>query len=126
MISIFIKQKNAVRIISNSKYNSHTEPLFKNLKIIPSPNLIEFFIVQFMHSFKNYFFPTSFQNTWVTNHIRHKNQAEIELRNYDLFAIPFARTSVLSRLPLMSFPKIGEAFPDEEIKCVRNKLEFNS
>jgi len=126
MKSIFIKQKNAIRIISNSKYNAHTEPLFKRLKILPFPNLIEFFKVQFMHSFKNDFLPSSFQNTWVTNRIRHENQAEIELRNDDLYAIPFARTTILSRMPLTSFPKIWESFPNEEIKFVRNKLEFNS
>ena len=126
MKSIFIKQKNAIRIISNSKYNAHTEPLFKRLKILQLPNLIEFFKVQFMHSFKNDFLPNSFQNTWVTNRIRRDNQAEIELRNDDLYAIPFARTTILSRMPLTSFPKIWESFPNEEIKFVRNKLEFNS
>jgi len=124
MKSILLKRKNAVRIISNSKYNAHTEPLFKNLRIIPFTDLIEFFKVQFMHSFKNDFLPSSFQNTWVTNRIRRDGQAEIELRNDDLLAIPFAR--ILSRLPLTSFPKIWETFPNDEIKFVRNKIEFNS
>jgi hypothetical protein len=36
-------QKTAIRIISQSKCNSHTEPLFKNIEILPFPELIEFF-----------------------------------------------------------------------------------
>jgi hypothetical protein len=36
---LFLKQKAAIRIISNSKYNAHTEPLFKQLNILPLPQL---------------------------------------------------------------------------------------
>ena len=39
---LFKLQKSAVRIISGSSYNSHTEPLFKKLKILPLPDLITF------------------------------------------------------------------------------------
>ena len=46
--TLFIKQKNALRIITNSKYNAHTEPIFKNLSILPFPKLCEFFKIQFM------------------------------------------------------------------------------
>jgi len=37
--SIFKKQKMALRIITNSNYNSHTEPLFKKLRILQFPQL---------------------------------------------------------------------------------------
>jgi len=45
---IFKMQKNAIRIITDSKYNAHTEPLFKKLEILPFPDLISFFKLQFM------------------------------------------------------------------------------
>jgi len=41
--SLFIKQKQAIRIISGSKYNAHTEPLFKKLNILPFPDLVRFY-----------------------------------------------------------------------------------
>ena len=47
----FTKQKMAIRIIAGLKYNAHTEPSFKSLKILPFPDLIEFFSLQFMQRF---------------------------------------------------------------------------
>ena len=123
--TIFKKQKVALRIITNSQYNAHTEPLLKKLRILQFPQLCDFFKIQFMHSFKQEFLPTSFNETWQTNRIRRNDLAEIELRNDDLLAIPFARTKFCERLPLTSFPKIWTNFPSEEIKFIRNKIEFN-
>ena len=40
---LFGMQKKAIRLINGSKYNSHTEPIFKALSILPLPKLIEFF-----------------------------------------------------------------------------------
>jgi hypothetical protein len=42
------KQKDAVRIVTLSPYNSHTEPLFKKLNILPLKQLIMYFKIQFM------------------------------------------------------------------------------
>ena len=75
---------------------------------------------------KQEFLPASFNNTWKTNRIRRLDQAEIELRNDDLLAIPFARTKFCEKLPLTAFPKIWTEFPSEEIKFIRNKIEFNN
>ena len=57
---LFKLQKAAVRIISGAKYNAHTEPLFKNLQILPLPDLISFSKLQFMQRFSQKFLPTSF------------------------------------------------------------------
>ncbi len=122
--SIFLKQKNAIRIITGSKYNAHTEPLFKKLKIIPFPKLCEFFKIQFMQNFSQNFLPISFHDTWVTNRSRRQNAA-LELRNDDELYVPFSRNNFISRLPLALFPKLWTEFPSDEIKFIRNKLEFN-
>ena len=55
---LFIKQKYAIRIISNARYNAHTKPLFKNRKILPLPSLCEFFKILFMQSFVQGFLPS--------------------------------------------------------------------
>jgi len=64
---IKILQKSAIRILDNSNYNSHTEPLFKKHKILPLENLITFFNLQFIHFFKTKKLPNSFLNMWETN-----------------------------------------------------------
>jgi hypothetical protein len=121
-----LKQKMAIRIITKSKYNSHTEPLFKKLNILPLPMLSEFFKIQFMQHFVQKFLPEPLLSMWITNAIRRLDQAEIQLRDDDLLHIPFARTNATSRFPLTSFPMLWENFPDGEIKFLRNKIEFNS
>jgi hypothetical protein len=55
-------QKKAVRLISNANYNSHSEPLFKNLGILPFQDLVSFFNIQLMQQFNQGFLPASFNN----------------------------------------------------------------
>ena len=62
-------QKTAVRIISGSAYNAHTEPLFKSLEILPLPDLILFSKLQFMQKITQHFLPISFSETWVRNNV---------------------------------------------------------
>ena len=78
-----------------------------------------------MFSYKHNLLPSSFNNTWITNRIRRHNQAEFELRNDNSFFIPYASSKFLCKLPLISFPKLWEEFPDENIKFVGTKSEFN-
>jgi len=125
LLPLVKKQKAAVRIVNNSKYNDHSEPIFKSLRILPLPLLCDYFKLQFMQRFLQGFLPQSFNNTWTTNRIRHDNQPEIELRNDDDIFIPYARTNLISNQPLVSFPRLWETFPAGEIKFLRNKLEFN-
>ena len=81
---IFKMQKSAIRIITGSSYNSHTEPLFKRLQILPLPDLISFSKLQFMHIFSQKFLPSSF------NELGLKIQLEISEKtkfNYVIFLI---------------------------------------
>ena len=50
--SLFVMQKKAIRIISNSKRLDHTEPIFKSLKILPLLSIYILSILTFM--FKHY------------------------------------------------------------------------
>jgi hypothetical protein len=123
---LFLKQKQAIRIISDSKYNAHTKPLFKSLRILPLPDLCLFFKIQFMQQFVQDLLPSSFANTWITNRIRRADQPQVTLRNEDDLHIPPARTKATSLLPLTNFPKLWSEFPEEEIKFQRNKIIFNT
>ena len=122
---LYIKQKAAIRIICNSKYNAHSEPLFKELNILPLPFLVTFFKIQFMQRFVQGFLPISFENLWITNRIRRQDESEIQLRDDDLLYIPPPRTNSTSFHPLTLFPTLWRDFPDDSIKFIRNIPEFN-
>jgi hypothetical protein len=47
----------AIQILSNANYNSHTEPLFKKLNILPFAQLCLFFKLQFMQHFTQTYYP---------------------------------------------------------------------
>jgi hypothetical protein len=80
---LFKKQKIAIRLLSNAKYNAHTEPLFKTLDIMPLPSLIQFFQLQFMQHFQQRFLPVIFSDAWFYNSIREIGENSIVLRNMD-------------------------------------------
>ncbi len=108
--NIFHLQKSAIRIITNSKYNAHTEPLFKKCKILPLPDLVDFFKIQFMHIFVQKFLPSSFDDVWLRNSIRNANENEILLRNHDAtyIYIPFSRLTSGDKQPLFAFTPLGK------------------
>ena len=97
---LFIKQKQAIRIVSNSSFNAHTDPLFKSLRILPLKDLIELQRLNFMHNVTFNPLYENFKVTWPTNTELHNPN----LRNHLDFYIPPARTSTAKRLPLHTFP----------------------
>jgi len=123
---IYKLQKAAIRLISGSKYNAHTQPLFKKHSILPLPDLIEFFRLQFMQRFTFGFLPRSFVEIWTTNAARsQQNLHNYPLRNSDNLFIPPARLTSNEKHPLHIFPKIWSNFNEHSIKHIRNKSEFN-
>ena len=123
---LFKMQKNAIRIVAGAKYNSHTEPLFKKLQILPLPDLISFNKIQFMQRFTQQYLPESFNNIWVRNSIRNIGENEIQLRNADHLQIAASTLTSLDIMPLFDFPRIWQSFPDEQIKILRKKIEFDT
>jgi Reverse transcriptase (RNA-dependent DNA polymerase) len=120
---LFIKQKMAIRIISNSKYNSHTAPLFKMLKILPLESLAKVSLLKVMHYYVRDMMPTSFNSTWSTNRARLENIGASGLRNEDDFRIPYARTNHLIRFPIVCCPTLWNNLPFET-KIITSPLTF--
>ncbi len=92
---IISKQKAVVRIIANKSYNDHSEPLFKQLSILPLKDLrVNLFNLKLFHSFVFYSIPVAFQNTWTTNreYRNYDNNDNIALRDDDDYHIPHYRT----------------------------------
>ena len=64
---IFKLQKKALRIITLSKYNSHTEPLFKSLNLLKVKDLYELKILKTYYNFCHGLLPTYFQKIVMKN-----------------------------------------------------------
>lgn len=96
-------QKRAIRIVTNSAYNSHTEPLFKHCQIFNIKDLYEFQVSLFMYDFVNGKLPRSFDSVFCLNS---DIQVSHLTRQSNLMYVPRCDSSYSSRLPFYSFPVI--------------------
>jgi len=104
-----LKQKEAIRTVSNAGYRDHTERLFKKQEILPFDDLVKYSILKFMHKYVHGKLPFSFNETWITNRMRNPN---IELRNADNLYIPAHHLASVKRFPLFNFPKLWNEAAD--------------
>ena len=100
---IFILQKKAIRAITLSPANTHTEPLFLQLKILPYQKIVYKQQLVFFHSIHNNYAPSSFANNWIKNSDRNVPH---HLRNSDDYYVPPAKLAFFTRFPLYTLPKI--------------------
>jgi hypothetical protein len=112
-------QKKAVRIMSNSKYNDHTAPIFKKYNILPYDKIIKQAKLMFMHSIEYKYAPSSFNDIWLKNDQRAAAQA---LRDDDKYHLPQARTEALKKIPLYSLPE--EWNKHNDMRYQNNKTTF--
>ena len=100
--AILLLQKKAVRIVTNSSYNEHTPPLFKQLGILPIVELSDFSKLQVMHDYINGKLPLSFENMWLKNY---EVNANIR-RNRDQFYLHLIRFKAIEKFPIFYFQKL--------------------
>jgi hypothetical protein len=121
---IATKQKIAIRLITNAKYNAHTEPIFKSNNILPLYDLVKYFKMLFMCAYINNKLPISFAGVWVTNAAARNINSSLQLRNDSDLFIPFSRTDFCRRFPLFDFPRIWNEFDNADIKNMVNINTF--
>jgi len=112
-------QKKAIRIITKSPYNAHTQPLFFINKILPLEKIIKQAKLTFMHSVFYGYAPISFEHVWAKNSDRQLSQ---NLRNENEFRLPNPRIEFFKRLPTYSLP--FEWNNAEELIFYDNKVTF--
>ena len=116
---IFILQKKAVRVITKSKYNAHTDQLFRKLRILKIHDLCALHDFKFCYRFKNKTLPHYFlcemlqRNTHIMN---------LSARINNLYRLPavnheYARNSISYK-----FPNTFNDIDDE----VKNKMHSHS
>ncbi len=97
-------------------------------KVLPLPKLIEYFKIQFMQQFVQGLMPSSFIDTWTNNVSRNSLRgfgSNYILRNSNDLYLPTANLSSLEQHPYFTFPKMWHNFNNNDIKFIRDKLEFN-
>jgi len=125
--SIVKKQKISIRLICNAKPNSHSEPLFKELGILPFLKLIEYFNLTYIHDYIYGFLPDLYTNYWPINRIqRNAQENDFELRNdYELYCPP-SRLKSSELFPFYNLPRIWINFDNTNpsISIIRDKSKF--
>ena len=82
-------QKRAMRIMTLSKYNAHTEPLFKELKLLKVKDIFDVQCMKFWYKFTNGLLPKLFRCMFRYNQEIH----DIETRSHDSLHLFPIRTS---------------------------------
>jgi len=121
------KQKDAIRLLSNARYNSHTQPLFKKNEILPFNFLCDYFKIKLCQAILQKTTPISLINMLQTNLFRRQLRGEdnnLHLRNDGDLFIPNFRTSQLEKFPMCMLPKLWNTLPPE-IQIIRKRYEFD-
>ena len=87
-------QKKAIRIVHHSKYNAHTEPLFKRSNILKCNDLFDLKALQFYFKYKSSSLPHFFINMFEGTHNEHTYNTRS--RNLIRLPIPNRTTSLNS------------------------------
>ena len=85
-------QKRALRIMTNSRYNAHTEPLLKQLHLLNVKDIFDVQCMKFWYKFVNKKLPNYFRDMFKYNHEVHN----IGTRSHDRLHLYPTRTSVTS------------------------------
>ena len=88
---IFILQKKAVRIITFSKLDSPSSPLFKSLELIKFFDIVLFQIAIFMYKFHNNVLPAVFHSFFTKVTSVHNYNTRLAAKHS--YYLPYARTN---------------------------------
>ena len=92
IVQVALLQKRVVRIINKEKFDAHTDPIFKELKILKLDDIYLFHLGKFMYLFQNNLLPRPFGNLILrTNQVHTYNTRS---SNQNLFYVPFCRTNL--------------------------------
>ena len=100
-------QKWAVRQVTNAKYNSHTEPIMKRLKLLKVNDLYNLAALKLFHKYENNDLPSYFTNIFASQiapheyNTRHKNSSHQK-----------SNTISASHSPRYCVPRVVETIPD--------------
>ncbi|MEO1211654.1 MAG: reverse transcriptase family protein [Cyanobacteria bacterium J06638_20] len=113
-------QKKAIRIISKSKYNAHSEPLFKKLNILRVTDIYKLKLPKFYHKLRNnllphYFLASDFLISQQTTHSHYtRGQTFLIPRIHHVFAERCLRHQLPSLLNKLSTQDVNKVYTHSE------------
>ena len=96
--------------IFNTRYNSHTDPLFKTSGILKLADIYTYNILVFMYDYSKSKLPRSFNSAFRYNR---EIQAIRLTRQCDLLHIARCHSSYAKKMPLFSFPRLWNKWFDQ-------------
>ncbi len=112
-------QKRAVRIVSLSKYNAHTEPIFKQLKLLKVQDILKQQELKFYYKYKHGMLPVYLQNLpFFTNAAQHTYNT----RQQHKIHLPLARHTYAQKCLRFDLPRIINNTPT----IILDKIETHS
>ena len=90
---LFILQKRAVRIIKSAHYREHTQPLFKELRILRLPEVYEFSVAKAMYKYMKGITPSVMDGMFSINRNIHSHMT----RQRNQLHVPVSRTTLRKR-----------------------------
>ena len=78
--NVVTRQKQAVRLISGNKYNSHTQPIFKNMGLLNFQDIFKLNVLKFYFKLKNETLPHYLQNMFTAQHEHNTRTREMSIR----------------------------------------------
>ncbi len=105
---IYKLQKKTVRIITTSKYNDHTNPLYKKLKILKLEDIYKLKVAKYMYAFDKQILPSPLLDIISYN----RNTHEYNTRNKDNPHIDTRRTIIASNSLRHKGPEIWYEIPE--------------
>ena len=108
-------QKRAIRIMTNSKYNAHTDLLFNSLKLLKIKDIFDVQCMKFWYKFVNNNVPTYFASMFRYNHELY----EIQTRSHELLHLYPFRTSNAHNALRHRIPELLCKFPTAVLEKAR-------
>ena len=108
-------QKRAIRIITNNKYNAHTDPLFKSLKLLKIKDIFDAQCMKIWYKFVNNNVPTYFASMVTYN----RELYDIQTRSHELLHLFPVRTSNARNAPRHRIPELLCKYPTAVLEKAR-------
>ena len=89
--SLFKLHKRSVRIIESAYYRANTEPLFRNLQLLPFNKVYQYFVLSFMYKCVNDMLPEVFFQMFSKNLDVYQRRT----RQYNKLHVPKSNTSAI-------------------------------
>ena len=111
-------QKKVVRVICRAKYNAHTDPLFKKLKLLKMQNIIELKALKFFFKYSNNQLPDYFRTFFCSSPPTHSYYT----RNRDNPLLPIPKRTRSEKSIRYFIPQLLDKLP----MCIKEKISTHS